>query len=251
MTSTKIGRLFSLAFTKPLSTTGAPLPGARMYFFTSGAYTTQQTVYADALLQTPLSQPVTADASGRFPPVFLNPALLYSWQLYSSGSILLEQADPVNAQNTAIPASMVVAADTSRASTTALAADPYLTYAIPTAGTYAVVLDLSVYTSSDGATPGIKYQINFSGSVNASAGNAFAATGAMDGGSLTITQSAFSLDGTIAAPLSATLNNMMRIAGTIQVISPGTLALLWAQNVSSANATTVLQGSSMTVTRLG
>lgn len=252
MTSVRIGRLFSLAYTKPLSTAGLPLAGALMYFYQSGAYTTQQTVYADAQLQTPLSQPITADANGRFAPVFMNPALFYSWQLYTSGSVLLEQADPVNTQNTSIPASMVVTANTVRSSTAVLAADPYLTYAIPAAGTYVVVIDLQAVAAVGGATPGIQYQINFSGSVNGSAGNAFAAAGTMNGAPLSAAQSAFALNSTVTASLATTsVSNITRIVGTIQLTSAGTLAFEWAQAVSSANATSVLQGSSMTVTRIG
>lgn len=252
MTSTKIGRLFSLAYTKPLSTTGVPLAGALMYFYQSGAYTVQQTVYADAQLQTPLSQPITADANGRFAPVFMNPALFYSWQLYTSGSVLLQQADPVNTQNTSIPASMVTTANTSRSSTTTLANDPYLTYAIPAAGTYVVVLDIQASAAAAGSTPGLRFEMNFSGTINASAGNAFAAAGDLQGTPLTAAQSAFALNSAVTASLATTApNNTIRIAGTIQVTSAGTLAFQWAQNASSASATTIQQGSSMTVTRIG
>ncbi len=252
MTSTRIGRLFSLAYTKPLSTLGAPLAGALMYFYQSGAFTTQQTVYADAELQTPLTQPITADANGRFAPVFMNPALQYSWQLFNAASGLLESADPVNTQDTSIPVSLVEAVNTSRASTTTLTADPYLTYAIPAAGTYRVEIDLQLTALAAGATPGLAFQVNFSGTVNGSAGNAFALVGGFDSVALTASQSSMALGSTMDVSLGTTpISNTVRIAGTIQLTSAGALAVEWAQSVSSTNTTTMLQGSSMTVTRVG
>ncbi len=49
---------------------GNPLPGAKATFFLSGT-TTPQTVYSDAALTVPHPSPLLADASGRFPPVYV------------------------------------------------------------------------------------------------------------------------------------------------------------------------------------
>lgn len=50
---------------------GDPLVGAKAYFY-NVTTTTPQTIYSDSGLANPLSQPVLADANGRFPAVFLN-----------------------------------------------------------------------------------------------------------------------------------------------------------------------------------
>lgn len=257
MTSVKIGQLFTLAYTKPLSASGAPQPFAQMFFYVSGSgFTTQQTVYADIALQNPLTQPITADANGRFAPVFMNPALQYGWQLIPvSGPT--QQADPVNVQNTAIPVVAVKATTTSRSSTTTLTVDPELSYSIPAAGTYRVELDIQIGTTASGTTPGFSYEVSFSGTVNSSAGNTLAVAGVVNGGAITSAESSTTLNTpSTGIALGATgghftAQNILRIVGTIQLTSAGTLAFLWAQNISSATFIGVNQTSSMTVTRIG
>lgn len=51
--------------------TGAPMVGAKLYFYDSGT-TTPQPVYSDSALSTPIAQPVLADARGMFQRIFLN-----------------------------------------------------------------------------------------------------------------------------------------------------------------------------------
>jgi len=253
MTTIKIGQLFSLAYTKPLSTSGAAQPGAQMFFYASGAFTTQQTVYADAGLTTPLSQPIVADASGRFVPVFLNPALFYSWQLLSAASALLQQADPVNLQDVSISVVLVKPADTSRAATVAVTNDPDLVYSIPLAGTYRIEMDLLMYAGTSGLTPGLRYQLNFTGTVNGAAGSTLALVGQLNGSPPNASQCSFALNTVVSAiPLGTSpTTSVVRIAGTIQATSAGTLSFQWAQNISSASATTIGESSNMTVTRIG
>jgi hypothetical protein len=254
MTSIRIGQLFTLANTKPLSTGGAQQPGAQMFFYQSGAFTTQQTVFADSGLTTPLAQPIVANSSGRFVPIFFNPAWLYSWQLFASnGTTLLLQADPVNALNTNTPVQLYKAASTARASTVTLAADPDLSYAIPFAGTYRVELDLQWIAAVAGAAPGLQFELNFSGTLNGSAGNTLAVAGLYDNTNTTNAQSSITLNvPATGISLGMTVGqNTIRIAGTIQVTSAGTLSLQWAQNSSSANAVTLSQGSAMAVTQVG
>ncbi|MEN3208651.1 hypothetical protein PUR23_01215 [Methylorubrum populi] len=57
-----------------LDQNGRPRLDLRAQFFDAGT-TTPRAVFADAALATPLGQPVTCDASGRFPRVFLSPGL--------------------------------------------------------------------------------------------------------------------------------------------------------------------------------
>jgi hypothetical protein len=67
-------QLLTLPYPVPLSAVGTLLPGAKLSFFVSGS-STPQPVYQDINLTTPLSQPVEADAAGRFPAIYLDPAL--------------------------------------------------------------------------------------------------------------------------------------------------------------------------------
>jgi hypothetical protein len=98
MSSPPTGALFYDARAKPLSTTGAIQPGAYYQFYTTGT-TTLANVYADGALTTPLSQTpgtggTTAAGDGRLVPIYLNPTVIYRYQLYSAGGILLEDVDP-------------------------------------------------------------------------------------------------------------------------------------------------------------
>jgi hypothetical protein len=98
--ATPTGLLFYDPRAKPLSTYGAYQPGCYYLFYQTGT-TTQANVYADGLLTTPLSQTpganqpsCTADSSGRFNPIYMNPAQIYRVQLYTSLGVLLEDTDP-------------------------------------------------------------------------------------------------------------------------------------------------------------
>jgi hypothetical protein len=91
--TTSTGILFGDPQVKPLSSTGTYQPGCYLYFYVTGT-TTEANVYANATLTTTLTQPVTADSTGRFVPIYLNPATLYRVQLYNSGGTKLEDTDP-------------------------------------------------------------------------------------------------------------------------------------------------------------
>lgn len=71
------------------------LASAYMYFYETGT-TTQQDVYSDGALSTVITQPVTANNSGQFSAIYLNPEAAYDYrvQLYSSGGELLSDTDP-------------------------------------------------------------------------------------------------------------------------------------------------------------
>jgi hypothetical protein len=98
------GQLFYDPIARPLSATGAVMPGANYNFFVSGT-TTPATVFQDAALTLPFpsaalngSQPlfsvVTADGTGAMPPIFLSTQTIYRVQLYNSTWSLIEDVDP-------------------------------------------------------------------------------------------------------------------------------------------------------------
>ncbi len=76
---------------------GAPVSGAKWHFYMTGT-TTPLAVYSDADLTTPLGVTVTADAGGRFDPIYLDDALVYRAVLKTSAGATIggQDIDPVN-----------------------------------------------------------------------------------------------------------------------------------------------------------
>jgi hypothetical protein len=93
MSTLPTGSLFQNPIVKPLSTNGAQMAGCTATFYLTGT-TNETPVYADALLQTPLSQPVEADASGSFVPIYMDPSVIYRVVLHTSTGVLISDTDP-------------------------------------------------------------------------------------------------------------------------------------------------------------
>lgn len=72
---------------------GVPLAGAQLFFYTTGTFNPLNT-YQDAALSTPNTNPVIADANGRFGNIFLVPSTAYKVQLWSAPTV----DDPTGAQ---------------------------------------------------------------------------------------------------------------------------------------------------------
>lgn len=86
------GVLFQDPRVKPLSATGQFMAGCQYSFWLTQTLVQTQ-VYADGALTTPLSQPVIAASDGRFPPIYMDPAVTYRVQLFNNG-VMLEDTDP-------------------------------------------------------------------------------------------------------------------------------------------------------------
>lgn len=85
--------LFTLPKQIPLSSAGLLLPGAKLTFSRTGTSTLQNT-YQDILLATPHANPVVADASGVFAPIYLDPSLPnYRVKLTTSADVQVYQVD--------------------------------------------------------------------------------------------------------------------------------------------------------------
>lgn len=91
-------QLFRLPKAVGLDSAVRALSGAKAYFYETGT-TTPQDTYSDAELTTPHAHPVVADASGVFPPIYLDPALKYKVTLTDSADVLVYTVDPVNDQS--------------------------------------------------------------------------------------------------------------------------------------------------------
>lgn len=74
-------------------TTGRPYAGARAVFY-EAASNSPITIYQDYGLGTPHTNPVTADAYGRFPPIFIDEDVgFYRLRLTTSGGVVLPLGD--------------------------------------------------------------------------------------------------------------------------------------------------------------
>ncbi|MES3054893.1 hypothetical protein O6V14_04555 [Sphingomonas faeni] len=71
-----MSQLFYLPFRPVFNSRGLPSGGAKVYFYLTGT-TTLATVYADGALTTPLANPVSADALGQLPDIYMPDAVIY------------------------------------------------------------------------------------------------------------------------------------------------------------------------------
>jgi hypothetical protein len=134
--------------------------------------------------------------------------------------------------------------DTSRTSTTTLAADPHLSIAVAANAVYALVIRLAI---NAGATPDFRWDLSAPAAATISDYSylAWGASSLHDYGTLPLLSSVGVAvgDGNVR-PL--TLWGTLITAGTA-----GNLALRWAQNTSSATATILKAGSSIHPVRIG
>jgi hypothetical protein len=92
------GILFYDGRAKPLSVSGQFQAGAYYQFYLTGT-TTFTNVYADGALGTPLDQTphtgqTTAAGDGRLAPIYMDPKVIYRYQLFNAANQLLEDIDP-------------------------------------------------------------------------------------------------------------------------------------------------------------
>lgn len=71
------GRMVIAGWMPALDANGLPIPNAQMYFYLNET-TTLATVYADEALSVPLANPVLANSSGQFPPIWADDANRFS-----------------------------------------------------------------------------------------------------------------------------------------------------------------------------
>lgn len=91
--TTPTGVLFQNPIVKPLSPNATFMSGCTATFYLTGT-TTLTPIYADGALATPLANPLSADASGTFVAIYLNPATTYRVQIKTSTGSLISDTDP-------------------------------------------------------------------------------------------------------------------------------------------------------------
>lgn len=77
-----------------LDLSGNPAPGAKLRFYDAGT-TNPRTVYSDAALSIPYSQPIAADSAGVWPPIFVGTGV-YKVTIYSSADVLIATYDNID-----------------------------------------------------------------------------------------------------------------------------------------------------------
>lgn len=85
---------FQLAQQQYFDTNGDPVAGALLYFFDTTT-TTPRNVYSDAALSVAYSQPIEADAAGRWPQIFVGTGV-YKYRVTTPAGAVLEECDPVD-----------------------------------------------------------------------------------------------------------------------------------------------------------
>lgn len=218
------GCLFADPYTKPLIG-GRPLPLCYRLFYVSGtAFATQATVYQDGFLTTPFVQPVTADTNGRFPPIYLDPSVVYATQLFSAANVSQEMADPIPQQPPSLAASVltsVILTGSAALSATTLSTSVVLGSSAP-ATTYA----FEAYLDLLGVTGTVGIQLVASaGLLNSSYANTFTALG------LGNTPSVGQLNSTASFTVNAAGNGLW-IRGVLTATASGTLSISWSNGGS-------------------
>lgn len=87
--------IFNMPWTQAFDSAGNTLAGAKLYFYEAGT-STLQNVYADSELKTALSNPVIANGSGRFTPIYLADSR-YKVALFTADDVEIWTADNIGA----------------------------------------------------------------------------------------------------------------------------------------------------------
>lgn len=253
------GVLFYDPLSKPLSAAGLPMANCYRLFYLTGT-TTLANVYADAALTTPLSQvpgqvqpSCTADGSGRFNAIYLDPKVIYRTQLFTSTNIMLQDVDPDVPAPTPGIFAVVKPAGTLRANQAAPSNDPDLQITVPGPGNYLYEAYLQIVTAgASGASPGFTGGVDYTGGIVAGSTQINLTVGAMNASALANqgvlnVNTAYSLL-TGGGPPGA--SNLLIIRGILNASSGGLLTVQWSQQTSNASGVTVSQGSYLTVQRI-
>lgn len=205
--------------------------GAKLNFYISGTSTRQNT-YQDIDLTTAHANPVVANASGYFAPIYLDPSLPnYRVTLTDSSDVVQSgyPVDDVPAASTGLSAEFArKASSTTKTSTTTLASDTELQIALPTAGIYQVDAFLWLEKAAGTGAGGFKFTFDYSGTLSdlimGGFANVNATVSAIGPTDLYASNASFATLGAI---------DLIQVSGVADVSDAGTLSLQWAQNSSS------------------
>lgn len=86
-------QLFYLPFRPAINANGITVPGAQLFFYSTGT-TTKLPVYTTSALTTELTNPVEANAAGVWPAIYLDNTQVYRVVLKDADGVTLDDADP-------------------------------------------------------------------------------------------------------------------------------------------------------------
>lgn len=92
--------IFSAPLLQAVNSSGLPYSGAKLHFYQTGT-TTPISIYEDAGAGTPHDNPVIADSSGRFAPIYVSSGS-YKIVLTDANDVTLQSVDPVNVGTAAL-----------------------------------------------------------------------------------------------------------------------------------------------------
>ncbi len=95
-----MAQLFAPPYQNALDTNGAPISGGRLRFYVTGTLT-PAAVYTTADLSVAHAAPVVADSAGRFPAIYLDPAIIYRVREFTAVDVLIRDTDPLTANSIA------------------------------------------------------------------------------------------------------------------------------------------------------
>jgi hypothetical protein len=231
------GVLLAEPYTRPLNN-GAVMPFCYRYFYLTGLLQPAP-VYQDGYLTTPYTQPITADANGRFSPIYLDPSIQYGSQLYTKAGVQFQYVDPVQPQvvnlASAVQTTQITTNSTSLANTG-------LTYTVENTGTYGFEFFMEVTANNNSSV--VEFDVNFTGTINTSNANGYSSI--YPGG-----QIAEILNSEVGYGLTtAGVRYGFWMRGVFTASSGGVLSLQWATS-NSANTITMNAGAYMAVQPVG
>lgn len=211
-------KLFYLPFRPALDANGLTISGATLTFYATGT-TTPQTVFADSGLSVPLANPVTANAAGVWPAIYLDNTLTYRCVLKDADGATLNDSDPYLADVAdAVTSSLTAVANAAAASASSASSSATAAAASATA---AATSATNASTSAATAASYASSAINAPGTSADSTTSLLIGTGSK---SLTITTGkAFSLGQFVILASKANTSNYM--FGQITAFTSGTGAL--------------------------
>lgn len=230
---------------KAFDNNGAPLFGGQLFTYAAGT-TTPQATFTDSTGVTQNTNPIVLNPRGEC-NLWLTASAAYKLQLQDSFGNIIWTVDNITVSPQPQLITAVKLVNTSITNNATPAFDPELQFALPNAGTYRYSADLYFTAGGSGATPGLKLGVSSTISVITNnhpwnyygfMGNAAVANGGPQIGTATN----LSLD---------TSGDSLSLQGSFTIATPGRMGIIWCQQNSSANATTVLAGSSLTAIQVG
>src|SRR5688572_19993346 len=86
--------LFSLPFSTQFNSNGLPIAGAQLAFYATGT-STPQAIYTTSALNVEHTNPVVADAAGRFSPIYMDNTLVYRLVILDADGVQVgDEYDP-------------------------------------------------------------------------------------------------------------------------------------------------------------